>query len=205
MMPGQNLLQRHNKPYTGKPIQTRMNIIDRYNWACTTPSDIAEHVPILLRYGHVCDRITEFGVRAGVSTSAWLGAEPDRLICYDRNVPECLPELTEIARANKIEFQFVQNDTALVHIEPTDLLFIDTTHDDPTVRAELFNNHRAVSKYIILHDTELFGWNGEGPGTSGLSPAGILYPLMDFLLENPEWRVRQHLKNSCGLTVLEHC
>ena len=45
------------------------NIFER---ACQdTRSDINEHLPTLLKYGKLVDRITEFGVRGGYSTLAW--------------------------------------------------------------------------------------------------------------------------------------
>lgn len=173
-----------------------MNLADRYQWAVTNPSDIAEHVPTLLKYGKQVKRITEFGVRAGVSTTAWLAAFPSQLTCYDKNVPDCLPELVAIARDICIGFDFVQGDTRGARIAETDLLFLDTTHNDETLGAELWNNHHNVTRFTILHDTELFGWSGE-------SGVGIKHTLIQFLLGNPQWRIVEHFHNSCGLTVLE--
>jgi hypothetical protein len=40
------------------------------------------------------------------------------------------------------------------------MLFIDTYHNAETVLAELINSADKVKKYIIFHDTELFGLKG---------------------------------------------
>lgn len=173
-----------------------MNLAERYQWALTNPSDIAEHVPVLLEYGKQCKRIAEFGVRAGVSTTAWLMSKPDSLCCYDKNIPDCLDEIEAIALSNNINFSFTQQDSRGIIAAETDLLFLDTTHNNEVLGAEMWNNHTNVTQFIILHDTELFGWNGEGG-------VGIKHTLIQFLLGNPQWRIVEHFTNSCGLTILK--
>lgn len=161
-------------------------------WAKSIPSDIGEHVPALIEYGKAHDSITEFGVRDAVSTVAWLASTPKKLTCYDRNIPTRLNDLAFWAREQCVQFKFIQQDTRTVRISETDLLFIDTTHDDQTLRLELWNNQSSVGKTIILHDTELFGWDGENGGL------GIRRTLMDFLLAFPAWRVERHFTNCAG-------
>lgn len=173
-----------------------MTATERFDWARTTPSDIAEHVPMLCSYAVQCNHITEFGVRGGVSTSAWLFAAPAVLRCYDIAVPECLKELEDIALKQQVDFQFTQADTSKVEIERTDLLFLDTLHNGEHVAAEL-RNAGMVQKYLIFHDTEMNGWAGEANG-SGLKKA-----LIEFLLEHTEWRVLNHVITCNGLTVLQ--
>ena len=50
-------------------------------------SDINEHIPTLIKYGHECDHITEMGVRWVRSTWAFLGSAPKKLISYDIQDP----------------------------------------------------------------------------------------------------------------------
>ena len=57
--------------------QTQIN--ELYN----TPSDINEHIPILIKYANECNFITEMGVRWVVSTWVWLACAPKKLISYD--------------------------------------------------------------------------------------------------------------------------
>jgi hypothetical protein len=50
-----------------------MNLIEiKYRNACDEVSDINEHIPVLKRYADMCEHVTEFGVRSGVSTWAWI-------------------------------------------------------------------------------------------------------------------------------------
>ena len=61
------------------------NIEIRYQYLCDHASDINQHLPTLREYGEKVDHITEFGVRSGVSTVAFLHAHPKQLISYDIN------------------------------------------------------------------------------------------------------------------------
>jgi len=173
-----------------------MNLEERYDWACTNNSDIADHVPTLMQIGRKCRRITEFGVRGGVSTSAWLMAKPESLICYDRIAYDCLDELKRIASEQGIHFQFHLADTTTVTIEETDLLFLDTLHTAEQVRLEL-TNHVKVSTYIILHDTVSCGEIGEDGGR------GITFPMLDFLSKNPNWTMAANYIQNNGLVILK--
>lgn len=173
-----------------------MTAEERYKWASETPSDISRHVPFLFGYAVMCPHITEFGVRGAVSTSAWLLAAPKKLRCYDIAEPECLPELRSIAKEVGTDFSFSRGDTAVVNIEDTDLLFLDTLHTGEHLTAELRNAPK-VRKYLIFHDTDTNGWNGEAGG-SGLKKA-----LIEFLLHHTEWRIVYHTDELNGLTVLE--
>jgi predicted O-methyltransferase YrrM len=54
-----------------------------YQRACTTVSDIHQHLRTLSRYASCCRHLTEFGTRTGISTLALLRAVPERLVAYD--------------------------------------------------------------------------------------------------------------------------
>ena len=54
-----------------------------YDSCCAAKTDINEHLPTLYEYAKRCQFITEMGVRDGQSTSAFLYANPLRLISYD--------------------------------------------------------------------------------------------------------------------------
>ena len=175
-----------------------MTIAERYKWACETPSDISLHVPILFEYGKRCNHITEFGVRGGVSTSAWLMSKPTTLRCYDIEQCACIPEIQRLASNAEIDFQFTRANTASVEIEETDLLFLDTLHTGEHLALEMANHNR-VKFYMIFHDTTMNGWTGENGGS------GLRKTLIDFLLLNLDWRIVYHTNNLNGLTVLEKC
>lgn len=106
-----------------------------------------------------CGDITEMGTRGGVSTRAWLYAQPEKLVCYDlRKLP--IVDLLERV-AGKTDFQFHEADVLEIDIEETDLLFIDTWHVYEQLQAELAKHASKARKYIVLHDTTTFGETGE--------------------------------------------
>jgi hypothetical protein len=101
-------------------------------------------------------------------------------------------------------------------IEDTDLLFIDTWHIYGQLKRELARWHPYAKKYMILHDTTVDGEHGESirlksnieeeAKTSGFTEEEIekgLWPAVEeFLLNHPEWGLKERYTNNNGLTVL---
>jgi hypothetical protein len=195
----------------------------KYQEKCSTPSDISEHLPTLRRYAGECQNVTELGVRAVVSTWAFLAGlsdsarrdmkYPKRLLSVDIARPENhggnLAEVFAAAEGG-ITFLFLEADDRKIELAETDLLFIDTWHAYEQLKAELDLHGNKARKFIILHDTETFGEHGEKLDPLDLHgniilppPCGLKQAVVEFLLDNPEWRVREHFKNNNGLTVLE--
>jgi predicted O-methyltransferase YrrM len=169
-----------------------------YSAMVATPSDINELLPVLHHYGSLSAHITEMGTRSGVSTVSFLHTRPRKLIAYDiKRSPEVAQNLNELAIEAGVAFEFIQADTRLVHIEPTDLLFIDTWHVYEQLRIELFRHAAQVRRYIVMHDTVSFGELGETQGHRGLWPA-----IIEFLQMHPEWFLVEQYIRSNGLTVL---
>lgn len=160
--------------------------------------DITEHMPTLLEYAKQCQVVTEFGVRHGSSTSAFLHARPALLTAYDITIWHGQSALVTASGQCGLHYQFIQASSLDVEIAPTDLLFIDTMHDYVNCIQELMKHGDKAAKFIILHDTETFGTVG-GDGKHGLKLA-----IMEFLQARPrEWMVARHDRNQHGLTVLE--
>lgn len=121
---------------------------ERYLDSLQKYSDMQEYLPTLLKLGESVKHITEFGVRAGVSTCAFLSSHPDKMIAYDIVKQPEVDELIELARKEKIDFQYKLDNVLTIDIEPTDLLFIDTIHSYNQTKAELAIHARKVKKYI---------------------------------------------------------
>src|SRR5262249_41205804 len=95
---------------------------ERYQAACTTPSDINEHLPTLYELARECKHVTELGARTGLPTLAFLWAQPEKLVCHG---PAPFPGLDQLrALAGRTEFLFRLGD-APAEVEETDLLFLD--------------------------------------------------------------------------------
>ncbi len=175
-----------------------MNIIkEKYESECKRHSDINEHLPTLKKYSNECNHITEMGVRDIVSTWAFLMGNPKKLISYDINqIDESIIKNSLVG--SEIDFKFILGDTTNIEIEDTDLLFIDTLHDYEQLKIELKLHGNKSKKYIIFHDTTLFGERGESIGDIGLIPA-----INEFIEENPHWVRHEVFTNCCGLTILK--
>ena len=173
------------------PIQAQ------YVAAASTPSDINEHLPTLFNLANECEHVTEFGVRWGSSTSAFLASKA-WVVSYDIDQHPYALHLFGLAREEEKQAKFIKADTLTLDvIAGTDLLFIDTLHTYAQLRHELFTFHNSVLKYIALHDTVTFGQTGEDGGP------GLILAVWEFLTTFPEWRIKAHYSNNNGLTVLE--
>jgi hypothetical protein len=172
------------------------------------PSDINEHLHVLYEYAKKSEVIVELGTRGLISTYSFLAAKPKKLYSVDISRPEVwgcknFNEILNEANSQGINFVFLQEDSKKVSIEENiDLLFVDTLHTSDQVSEELKNLASKVSKYIIFHDTVLYGFDGYGE--KGFEPGnGILKAIDDFLQQNKEWKRTKVYENNNGLTILE--
>jgi hypothetical protein len=163
-----------------------------FNFSKYDQSDINEHISVMHKYANECEHITEFGVRTGVSTWAWLASRAKVVRCFDiQNVSNNLKYHYESARETKKDFTFTCVSTVAdkLDIEETDLLFIDTEHTYDQCSKELKKHGSKVRKYLIFHDTTL---------CPDLNRA-----IQEFLKDNLNWKIKEVLTNNNGLTVLE--
>ena len=189
------LLQQRNLPPTDAVFVENVPLAQMYLDACRTSSDINEHLPTLYALAKECRHVTELGTRTGVSTTALLYAQPDKLVCYDRMQ---YPQVDRLARAaGRTEFVFHEKDVLWVDIEETDLLFIDTWHVYEQLKEELRRHAGKARRYIVLHDTTTFAEHGETEGHRGLWPA------VEEFLAKGAFRLKARYQNNNGLTVLE--
>lgn len=175
-------------------------IRDEYERRRLIPSDINEHMPQLMWLAEQCRHVTEFGVRSGNSTVAFLAGlvgNGGMLHSYDRD--DCIGAIDDNVNYEPATWVFDMHDTgAMPLIAPTDMLFIDTLHDAAHVSKEL-RQAWAVKKYLVFHDTVLFGSADESTG----QPPGIMHAILDFMTTDAAWRVGEHSFNNCGLLVLQ--
>jgi len=177
----------------------------------STPSDINEHIPTLIKYGSECDHITEMGVRWVVSTWAFLGTSPKILKSYDMQDPSTwnvdIKDVYDTAEQYGIDFSFTQANVLDIEIEETDLLFLDTWHAYKQLKAELELHASKVKKYIVFHDTTSFATcdekSYESLGEEWIGDQkGIWLAIEEFLYSNPEWKLIERFENNNGLTII---
>jgi hypothetical protein len=182
----------------GSVNQVHPELETAYQRACAMVSDIYRHLPTLRRYASCCRHVTEFGTRTGVSTLALLRALPERLVAYDWQRLPPVDDLERLARLQGIDFAFRQEDTRRAELETTDLLFIDTYHTRRQLNEEMAVARTRVRRYLVFHDTETYGEQGEDGG-EGLWPA-----IAAFVRADPSWCLLEHRTENHGLTVLGH-
>ncbi len=186
-------------------METTMDLKEQFKYLCNNPSDINEHLPTLHEYAQECDHITEMGVRAVVSTYALLHGKPKTLISIDIKHPNdfnsSLDSIEKYADEQDTDFTFVQGDTRNIEIDETDMLFIDTLHNYNQLREELFLHGNKARKYLIFHDTTLFGWRDEQSNDSPIQ--GLIPAIKSFQTLNPHWVEEKVFTNNNGLTILK--
>lgn len=181
-----------------KPKRETDILTKEYNSARLTKSDINEHITVLYDLAKECRSVTEFGVRYGASTRAFLNADV-RLRSYDLELDARLIKLFEQAKQLGKDVEYIKADVRNIKIDPVDLLFIDTLHTYEQLKIELKLHANSALKYIVFHDTYTFGLTGELPNDR----RGLLTAILEFLSENSNWKIKIHKINNNGLTVLE--
>ena len=171
-----------------------------YNQLCNTPSDMNEHLPVLMELSKECTHITEMGVRWVVSTYALLMGKPKKLISYDIN-PIDSNAIQEMVK-NDTNFEFKIANTLDLEIEETDLLFIDTLHNYNQLKGELKLHGNKARKYIAFHDTTSFEWIGESYNGK-VDEIGLWPAIEEFLEANSNWELHERFTNNNGLTILK--
>ncbi len=176
-------------------------------------SDINEHINTLYEYASKCNHITEMGVRWVSSTWGLLYSKPEKMISYDIVTNPNINEVINLSEECGINYSFVESDVLSINIEPTELLFIDTLHTYNQLILELKQHSSNVSKYIILHDTETFGFNDEViynhasniVKSVNNNKQGLMNAVTDFLETElgKSWEILHHFKNNNGLTILK--
>jgi len=204
-------------------MPTLNDIEQKYFELCNTSSDINEHLPTLYKYASECDSVVECGVRRCVSSWAFAygllnnNKSEKHLFLNDIsycNIDEILEKTTDTNLS--IRHQWVSN--LILELDRNyDLIFIDTWHIYGQLKRELANLHKYANKYIIMHDTEIDKIYGESVRNkhdielkikhSGFPreeiECGLQKAIDEFLLENPQWKLKEVFTNNNGLTVLE--
>jgi len=182
-----------------------------------TRSEIRGHMKVLRSLAMNCDHVTEFGVKTGQSTLAFLCAQPDYLISVDLILHPRIISLFDLT--GRTSFCFKREDSRKVQIHDTDMLFIDSTHLGEHLKQELDRHASNVRKYLVFHDTVSAGkkgfWyrdeqlvhkygNGVSVGDKGKKRRGqgLLPTIEKFLASDSGWYMVRHHEHSKGLMIL---
>jgi cephalosporin hydroxylase len=197
-----------------------MSIVNGYYRAATTPSDINEHLPVLLSYTKQCSSVVECGVRNAVSSWAFayglLGTQGNRYTLIDIYKSSSIDQFLVDCNSVGVNASFIEGSDLECPLVNTDLLFIDTWHIYGHLKRELARWHCSVGKFIILHDTTVdevwgetlrLGLNPQQQSVESGIPVeeitkGLWPAVIEFLNDHPEWKIDLRLTNNNGLTIL---
>lgn len=166
-----------------------------YEALMSAPGDIEKHMPKLKELAEKCSSVTEFSHRVKSLGAFASASNRPKIVSYnlegnavEANVlKELLPDTLFLDKKPSSEIE---------SIEDTDLLFIDSTHTYDYVSNELKKFAKNVKKYIVFHDTVLFGQRGED------GKDGLWRVITEFLKANRDWFIAWHTDEQYGLTVL---
>jgi hypothetical protein len=96
----------------------------------------------------------------------------------------------------KTDLRWSSGNPETAEIDETDMLFVDQWHTADQVMTGLPRLAAKVSRWIVMHDTQVYGEKGvEGQ-------PGLLVGLRQFMRQHPEWSVIYHSTVNNGLSVL---
>ena len=115
-----------------------------------------------------------------------------------------------------IDYKWI-SDLDLVVNDNVDMTFIDTWHIYGQLKRELDKYSKVTNKYIVMHDTTVDGIYGETirngwdansqSKQSGYSVdeinCGLQKAITEFIINNPDWKIKEIYTNNNGLTILE--
>lgn len=176
-----------------------------YQEVIESDGDFAGHMETISELLKDCKHVTEFGVGSGQSTKAFLRHEGLELHSYEIDPhPDMVQFFIDAKSAGKNCTLHI-GDTRKVDIEETDFLLVDSYHSYDQVKAELERHGSKVRKYIAFHDTELYGFIGQGyDREADYFQLGIVPAIDEFIKESESiWDIAYHTEDCNGLTILK--
>jgi hypothetical protein len=187
-------IMENRKPLAADLKSPGLDVI--YNQARQTRGGFGEYMDTLRGYAAQCDHVTEFGVRFGISTWSLMAARPQRLRSYDIKRLPIVDTIEDVAKKEGIDYRFYHKSSTDNHIQPTDLLFIDSLHTYNHIKTELAMQGPKVRKWIILCDTVTCGDKDENGNKPGLNKA-----IYEFCNDS-DFEIEKVFMNNNGLTIL---
>lgn len=168
-------------------------LADWFTYIRNQPSDLNEHAETLRAYakGH---SVVDYGHRPNVSSVALAYGEPAKYTMLHPNEPREWKSLSKYLKNSNPELVIVKQ--YIPNIPPCDVLFLDTLHTADYIDKFLTENAVNVGKFILIHDSVIYGEKGEDGGP------GIMEGVRRFVRQNRRWSVYEHYHNNYGLVIL---
>lgn len=123
-----------------------------------------------------------------------------RLVSYQEEQDTLLERLDVLAEEAGIAYTNISTNLDSVPTvegdETFDLLFVDSRHNGERLEEELEAVGHRINKYILLHDTQIYGMAGDNGGR------GLLSAAREWCRKHPEWYVAWTTHTQYGFLVL---
>jgi len=165
-------------------------------WAVSkNKRDLDEHLYYLKDLADKVEHVTAFEKRRE-SSVAFATSGAKTYVSYQK---ENDPLLQQLKQLSPLDYQLHMgvDSLSLGQIEETDLLFIDSVHSGPRVKAELDRHGPRVRRFIVFRGTESFGAQAEGTNEPGLF-SGI----EAWMGDHPEWFLADLRRNQYGMLTI---
>lgn len=159
--------------------------------------DLDQHMPAFRTLAELAGgAVVEFTGRRQ-STIAFLAGRPKAVTSYSTDIDNhCLKAGSLVSDTTRFNPRQYAMGSIVKGIPENDLLFIDTYHRYGHVLQELAAYAPQCRRFIVLHDTEIYGERGDDGGL------GLRQAIAEWCDHYPEWAVIDHSKEQYGLTVL---
>ena len=182
-----------------------------YRKYCGCGWAISGCLPRLRTLAETVDRVVEFGVKRGASTTAFLLGARQSVTSYDI---EATREGEALARGVP-GWTYRILSSLEAPVQPCDLIFFDSLHTYDQLTAELARHGQSAERYLVFHDVTTFG-EVAAKGETGLQAwtyvaargscpreAWGIRPAIDaFMIAHPEWHIYYRDVSHHGLLVL---
>jgi glycosyltransferase involved in cell wall biosynthesis/tetratricopeptide (TPR) repeat protein len=145
-----------------------------YHAACETSSSLHGDLPRIFELASLSRHVTALGTRQGELAMALLFAQPDDLVCYDRERPPQLERLRALASHTLFHFRLGE---APIALDATDLLVIDSRQVGGQWAEALRQFGSKARKYVLLTASTGKGESGSWPGLEEFLAQGTFRPL----------------------------
>jgi len=175
-------------------IKEPLFAFDRFEEIKNNSSDINELVADIFNFTKGCNVAVSLGIGKGDAAFALL------LGCQKHYSVDPSPSRDTLNFLNDyfgVKSLSISQPTDIpIEIEEFDVLFVDSIHTAENVEKELKAHAHKVNKFIIFHDTFIYGEVGDDGGE------GIKKPIFEFLSSNQEWKIIHEVNNNNGLIIL---
>ena len=153
----------------------------------------AVHDGITKLLGH-CKSYKEFGVNQGTTASAAIMMHPESVELIDIKLSSfdpCRHLFEKYCKKHNIKLTIKElSSIDKKSVSTSDILLIDTCHYPIHLAKELILHEKYIAKYIVLHDTVLYG--------------GVLHKVAEqFVQSNRAWEILEYFQKNVGYTIIK--